>query len=149
ARTHVTMRELEPRSGERIGKLLRMLEEATRDFLVSRIEAQRKIRSQHGRHELAGLVEGVRDRCARCLGNPLMSAGGALGELPLEAEQILEKVVAPLRRGRGPGDFQSAGDGIGAGAGAELVAPAEAQSLQIAGFRFDADVTGGSSTVRL
>ncbi len=40
ARTHVAVRQLEPRAGEGVGELVRILEEAARDFLVGRVESQ-------------------------------------------------------------------------------------------------------------
>src|ERR1044071_6154663 len=140
--THVTMRQLEPRASERVGELIRISQEAPRDLLVLRVEAQREVRRQHRRHELLRLIERVRNRRAGSLGNPLMCAGRALAQLPLVAEQILEEVVAPLRRRRGPGHFESAGDRIGAVAGAELVVPTEALHVEVASFWLDAGPTG-------
>ena len=58
ARTHVTVRQLEPGPGERVGQLIRVLHEAPRNLFVRRIEAQRKIRGQHRRRQLL--------RCDRC-----------------------------------------------------------------------------------
>ena len=60
-RAHVAMRELEPGAGERVRELIRILEEAPRDLLVGRIEAQRQIGGQHGRHVLLRRVERIRD----------------------------------------------------------------------------------------
>src|SRR5579871_714903 len=66
---------------------------------------------------------------------PLMRAGRALGQLPLVAEQVPEEVVAPLRRRRGPDDFQAAGDRVATFARAELAPPAEALLLDGSGLR--------------
>ena len=41
-RAHVAVRELEPRAGERVRELVRILVEAPRDLLVSRVEPQRR-----------------------------------------------------------------------------------------------------------
>ena len=60
---------------------------------------------------------------------PLLGAGRALGQLPFVLEQVVEEVVAPLRRRLRPGDFRAAGDGVGADAGAVLALPAEALVL--------------------
>jgi hypothetical protein len=49
ARTHVAVRQLEPRTGEGIGELVRILVEAPRNLFIGRIEAQGEIRGQHGR----------------------------------------------------------------------------------------------------
>jgi hypothetical protein len=70
---------------------------------------------------------------------PLLGAGRALGQLPFEFEQVVEEVVAPLRRRLRPGDFRAAGDGVGADAGAVLALPAEALILDRAAFRLRAD----------
>src|ERR1700737_3242876 len=61
---------------------------------------------------------------------PLMRAGRALRQLPVEAEQVLEVVVAPLRGRAGPRDFQAAGDGVTARALPEGAPPAEALLLE-------------------
>ena len=114
ARAHVAVGELEPRPGERVGELIRMLHEAPRDLLVRRVEPEREVGGQHVRRDLLRLVVGIRNRAgARAtLRPPLMRTGGALGQLPLEAEQVLEEVVAPLRRRGGPGDLEAAGDRV-------------------------------------
>ncbi len=65
---------------------------------------------------------------------PLMRTGRALREFPLEAEQVLEVVVAPLRGRRGPGDFQAAGDRVSAPAGAKFVCPAKALLGEVGRF---------------
>ncbi len=100
ARAHVAVRQLEPRPGERVGELVRVLVEAPRDLFVGRVEPQREVRGQHGRRVTLRRVVGVRHRaCARAvLRLPLMRAGRALGQFPFVAEQVLEEVVAPLRR---------------------------------------------------
>src|SRR5688572_30053694 len=79
-------------------------------------------------------------RTGTTLGRPLVRAGGALGQLPLVAEQVPEKVVAPLRRRCAPGDFDAAGDRVGALARAELVLPAEALLRDAGCLRFRADI---------
>ena len=61
-------------------------------------------------------------RAGAVLGLPLPRAGGALGQLPLEAEQVLQELVRPLRRGLRPGDLEATGDRVGALAGAVPVA---------------------------
>ncbi len=69
------------------------------------------------------------------LRRPLMRTSRALRQLPFVAEQVLEEVVAPLRRRRGPGDFQTAGDRIIALARAKAALPAEALLLDGGRFR--------------
>ena len=138
-RAHVAVRELEPRAGKRVRELIRILVEAPRDLLVGRVEPQREVRGQHGRHMLLRLVEGVRDRGGGAFRLPLLRTGRALRQLPFVVEQVVEEVVAPLRRRLRPGDFRAAGDGVGAEAGAMLALPAEALILDEAAFRLRAD----------
>src|SRR5262249_15267276 len=69
---------------------------------------------------------------------PLIGTGRALGELPFVAEQILEEVVAPLRRRLTPDDFRAAGDRVAASAGAIFALPAEALLFDGGGLRFRA-----------
>ncbi len=88
---------------------------------------------------LLRLVVGVRDRGLRILGLPLLCARRALRQLPFVLEQVLEEVVAPLRRCLRPGDFRTAGDGVAADAGGMLALPAEALILERAAFRIRSD----------
>jgi hypothetical protein len=138
-RAHVAVRELEPGAGKGVGELFRMLEKAPRDLLVGRIEAQREVGGQHGRHMLLRLVEGVRDGGRSAFRLPLFGAGRAFGELPFVLEQVLEKQIAPFGRRLRPGDFRTAGDGVGAEARAMLALPAEALILEGSAFRRRAD----------
>src|SRR5262245_23382418 len=80
---------------------------------------------------------------------PLMVAGRALREFPLEAEQVLEVVVAPLRGRRGPGDFQSAGDRVSALAGAKFVSPAKALLGEFGRFGIRSTIGLSGSSVGL
>src|SRR6185312_12207308 len=123
--THVTVCQLEPGARERIRELLRVLEEAPRDFLVSRVETQREVSRQHGRPEALRRDMRVGDGAGTraILRPPLVCAGRALRQLPLIAEQVLEEIVVPLRRRSCPGDFQAAGDGITRPAGAVAALP--------------------------
>src|SRR4029077_8247005 len=75
--------------------------------------------------------------------------GRALRQLPLEAEQVFEEVVAPLGRRRRPRALQAAGGRVAALAGAEAVAPAEALRLELAGLRLLAHIRGRCGAVRL
>src|SRR5205807_3255127 len=131
ARPHVSMRQLEPRSREGVGELLRILVEAPRDLLVRWVEPQGEVRGQHRGRVALGRVVGIRYRAgARApLRSPLMCARRALRQLPFVAEQVLEVVVAPFRGRGGPRDFQAAGDRVTAFARAERAPPAEALLL--------------------
>ncbi len=90
------MRELEPGAGKNVCELIGVLIEAPRDLLIGRIEPQREIGGQHGRHMFLRLVEGVRDRRLGILGPPLLRPGRTLFQLPFVFEQVVEEVVAPL-----------------------------------------------------
>ena len=98
-RAHVAVGQLEPGPGERVGELVRVLEEAPRDRLVDRVEAQREVGGQHRRRR--GVSEpssgsGTVSGAGAVLRLPLVRAGRALGQLPLVAEQVLEEAVVPL-----------------------------------------------------
>src|ERR1700688_3463540 len=69
------------------------------------------------------------------LGLPLMRTGRALRQLPFVAEQVLEEVVAPLRRCAGPGDFQAAADRVTTFACAKAARPAKALLLDAGSLR--------------
>ncbi len=136
------MRELVPGAGEGVGELARVLIEATRDLLVGRIELEREVRRQHGRHVLLRRVVGVRDRGLGVLRLPLMRASRALGQLPLVLEQVVEEVAAPFGRRLRPGDFRTAGDGVGTEARAVLALPAQPLVFDLAAFRLRPDQRG-------
>src|SRR5688500_2383882 len=74
---------------------------------------------------------------------PLLRAGGALRQLPLVLEQVLEEPVVPLRGIVGPGALEAAGDRVGPLAGAVLVLPAQALLLETGGLRLRTDVARG------
>src|SRR6516164_10812331 len=84
---------------------------------------------------LLRLVVGVRDRGSGALRLPLPGAGRALGQLPFVVEEVVEEVVAPLRRRLRPGDLGAAGDAVGPDARAKFALPAEALLLDCPAFR--------------
>ena len=146
------MRQLEPRLREGVRELLRVLVEAPRDLLVGRVEPQREVRRQHRRRDLLRRVVRVRDRAftGAVLRLPLLRASRTRGQLPLVLEEVLEEVVAPLGRRRGPGDLETARDGVGSPAGFVAALPAETLLLEVAALRFGADVlVRGRRTVGL
>ncbi len=69
-----------------------------------------------------------------------MRARGALRELPLEAEQVFQVVVVPLRWVGGPGALQSAGPRVGAVAAANAILPAEALFFDAGALGFGTDI---------
>mmetsp|Transcript_53157 Transcript_53157/g.124507 ORF Transcript_53157/g.124507 Transcript_53157/m.124507 type:complete len:299 (+) Transcript_53157:1535-2431(+) len=83
------------------------------------------------------------------LGHPLLGAGGRLGQLPFVGEQVVEEVVAPLRRRLGPGHLQAAGDGVLAVAAAEAAVPAQALGGEVGALGLDALVVLGRGAVGL
>ena len=125
ARTHVAVRELEPRAGECIGELIRVLKEAPRDFFVGRIESQRQVRRQHGGPDSLRRIVCARHGARACaaLWPPLVRARRALGELPLVTEEVLHELVAPLRGHAAPRDLEAARDRIAALARTESALP--------------------------
>ena len=141
-RAHVAVGQLEPGPGEGVRELVRVLQEAPRDRLVDRVEPQREVGRQHrrgvGRRRVVGVRHGAGP--AAVLRHPLVRAGGALRQLPLVAEQVLEEAVVPPGRGGRPGALEAAGDGVRALAGAVAVLPAEALLLERGALGLGADV---------
>ena len=100
-RAHVAVGQLEPRPGEGVRELVGVLEEASRDLLVDRVHAEREVGRQHHRGVALRRVVGVGDgtRPGAVLRLPLVRAGGALGQLPLVAEQGLGRSCCPTSVG--------------------------------------------------
>ena len=65
ARTHVAVRQLEPRAGEGVCELVRVLHEAPRDLLVGGVEPQGKVSGQHGWRVTLRLCRGHPAPCRR------------------------------------------------------------------------------------
>ncbi len=149
--SHVAVKQLVPRLGERVRELVRVLQEAPGDRLVDRVQAQREVRRQHHRgvpdRGVVRVGHGVRS--GPVLRLPLLRAGGALGQLPLVAEQRLEEAVVPRGRGGCPRTLEPAGDRVLALAAAEGAPPAEALLLEGSALGLGADVLGRGGTVRL
>ena len=141
---HVAVGQLEPGLGEGLGELAGVLVEALGDRSVDGIEAQGQVGGEHrrgvGPRRVVGVGHGALTRAV--LGLPLLGAGGAARQLPLEAEEVVEEVVAPLRRGGRPRALEARGDGVGPVAGAEGVPPTQSLLLQRGGLGFAADVGG-------
>src|SRR5689334_11992347 len=78
-----------------------------------------------------------------------MRASGALGQFPIVLEQILEEVIAPLGRGRGPDDFEAATNRVFADAGVEFALPAKALLLDGCTFGLGTDEFCIARTMRL
>src|SRR5437016_13346490 len=98
---------------------------------------------------LRGVVR-IRHRAVACaiLRSPLMRPGRALGQFPFVTEQVGEEVVAPLRRRRGPNDFQAAADRVIPFARSKLALPAQALLLDTGGFRLGAHIGRIAGSVR-
>src|SRR6185437_3878129 len=79
---------------------------------------------------------------AAILGPPLVRSGWTLRQLPFELKEVLEEVVAPLRRRLRPGHFQPAADGVRAKALAKFIFPAKALVLNVSAFRLRSHVVG-------
>ena len=150
-RAHVAVQQLEPGAGVLVGEELRVLVVPLRDLLVDRVGDERDVGRRHHRPVEDALDVGVRDGRRRRVGRlPLLRPGGALGELPLPAEQRVEVAVVPLRRRGGPGALEAAGDRVLALAGAVLAAPAEAAAhVDRAALGLRADQRRVTGAVRL
>src|SRR5208283_4181844 len=136
ARAHVAVGQLEPRPGEGVCQLVRVLVEAPGDVFIDRVDLQGNVRGQHAGRTTLRRVVGIQHRAGATaiLRLPLMCTGRALGQFPVEAEQVPEEVIAPLRWRLGPNDLQAAGDRVIALAGAEAALPAESLFLDGGGF---------------
>src|ERR1700693_4412825 len=75
-----------------------------------------------------------------------MRTGRTLGQFPFVAEQVGEEVVAPLRRRRGPNDFQAAADSVTTKTFAKLVFPSEALILDVGTFWFGTYILSGNAS---
>ena len=64
-RPHVAVRQLEPRLGEGVGELVRVLVEAPRDLLVGRVDPQREVGRQHRRRDASSTDRGRPGPCRR------------------------------------------------------------------------------------
>ena len=137
------MRELEPGARERVRELAPDARRKRREIFsyAGSKRSARSVVSIDGAMRFDGSCAcGHRAGARAVLRPPLVRAGRALRQLPFVAEQVLEEVVAPLRRRRGPGDFEAAGDGVAALAGAEAALPAEALLFEPGAFGIGADV---------
>src|ERR1700735_2760588 len=56
---------------------------------------------------------------------PLMRTSRALCQFPFVAKQVREEVIAPLRRRRGPNDFQAAADSVTTKTFAKFILPSK------------------------
>src|SRR3546814_19944083 len=90
-----------------------------------------------------------RARAVPVLGRPLVRSGGALRQLPLVVEEILEEVVAPLRRRRRPRHLDAAGDRVATLAGAVRADPAESLFPERPGLGIWSNALGGPGPGRL
>ena len=98
-RPHVAVHELVPGARRRRRRAPR----GARGSVARSARRPGRTRSARSEVSIVGLrvsspVSGSGMTFAGVLGDPLLRAGRALGQLPLEAEQVLEEVVAPLRR---------------------------------------------------
>lgn len=149
AGTHVTVSKLEPGLGESIVELLGVLEVATRDLLVLRVEAKGQVGCQHARLVLLVGVVGIGNGSVGILGNPLVSASGTLCELPLELEEVLEVIVTPLDGSACPCNLDTRGGCVRTLAGLVAVGPTETLLGEVGGFGLGADVVGRAGSVGL
>ena len=148
---HVAVEQLVPGLRERVGELVGVLVEAPRDRLVDRIDLQRQVGGEHHRRVPLRRVVRVRHRLGGLgiLRRPLLGAGGALRQLPVVLEEVLEEAVVPRRRLLRPGALETARERVDAVAVADVVSPAEALLLDRGGLRLRAEVLRPDCTVGL
>ncbi|MNE07341.1 hypothetical protein D3C80_999550 [compost metagenome] len=90
------MRQFVPGTRECFVKRLRIVEEATRNFLELWVETQRQVGHQHGRFAFFRRVERIGNNFRRVNGFKLDRACRATGLYPLVFEQVFEEVITPL-----------------------------------------------------
>src|ERR1700722_16346595 len=73
-----------------------------------------------------------------------MRPSRTLGQFPFVAEQVGEEVVAPLRRRRGPSNFQAAANGVSPKTFAKFILPPEALILDLGTFWFVTHILSGN-----
>ena len=98
-RPHIAVGQLKPRARKGFVEGLRIVQEATGNFLEFRVKTQRQVGDQHGWLAFFRRVERVRHNFRRIHGFKLNCACRAAGLHPFVFEQVLEEVVAPLGRG--------------------------------------------------
>ena len=145
---HIAVGQLEPRARKGFVEGLRIVQEATGNFLEFRIKTQRQVGDQHGWLAFFRRVERVRHNFRRIHGFELNGARRATRLHPFVFEQVLEEVIAPLGRGLRPDNFQPGGDGVSANTGAVRAGPAQALRFNRRRFRVSAHVRGFTCAVR-
>src|ERR1700693_2658490 len=70
----------------------------------------------------------------------------ALRQFPIVAEQVREEVIAPLRRRRGPNDFQAAADSVTTKTFAKFILPSETLILDVGTFWLGAYILSGNGS---
>jgi len=141
AGAHVAVRQLEPRPGEGVRELLRVLVEPLRNRCIDWIHPQREVRrGHHGRVPFRRIMS-IRHsvRCGWIGRNPLVRTGRAFHQIPIVAEQSIKIAIIPLDRGRVPCSFDATADRVAAFASAKTALPAEALFLDAGGLGFRAD----------
>ena len=143
-RPHITVCQLEPGTGEGIGKRIQIGMKATRDLFIGRVGAKRDIGCCHHRRVTTVRIMRVGNQAAgrRVSRRPLIGTGRALCQLPLIAEQHVEITIVPLDRIRRPGTLEATCDGVNALAALEVTAPAKTLFLNAGTFRLGPDKTG-------
>src|SRR5688572_619370 len=84
--------------------------------------------------------------CILC--HPLVRPTRTFGQFPLKAKQVFKIVVAPLRRGLGPGKFYTTGNRVGSLSGTETVVPSKPLRFKSSGFGLFVDIVRRSSSMR-
>ncbi|MNH08570.1 hypothetical protein D3C79_679890 [compost metagenome] len=99
-RAEVTVSQLEPGLGEGKFEFLGVVQEATRNFLVSGVETQRKVSGEHD-WRMAFVFDvcvGNHDRSSWIGRNPLDCTCRTLGLDPCPAEEVGQVLIGEMRR---------------------------------------------------
>mmetsp|Transcript_27576 Transcript_27576/g.51167 ORF Transcript_27576/g.51167 Transcript_27576/m.51167 type:complete len:574 (+) Transcript_27576:2069-3790(+) len=149
-RPHVAVRQLEPSTGERVGKLVRIGVEIAADFLIGGVHPHRHV---GGGHHDADVAIAVHLRSvvvlfqAFCL--PLVGACRALGQLPIVPKEDVEIGHVPCGGCRRPRPFDARCDRINAFARFVGGKPAKAHRFKRTALRLNAHMGRVARTVRL
>ena len=145
------MGQLEPRTAEGIGEVVRVGAELLADFVVNRVCLHRHVSVGHQRHGALGRVGRVdRHLALRHIHRlPLIGTSRRLGQLPLVAEEVVEVAHVPLGRVLAPRAFNARGEGVGRFAVVTGVGPAEALPVYGAALGLSTDVGVIAATVGL
>ena len=145
------MEELEPRTGEGVGKDFGVLVEVFGDLTVCRVSDHGHVCRGHHGGNLGGSVFCIRGHVGLFLvrRSPLVGSGWTLGQCPrvFVLEQHVEVTVVPLNGVGRPGTFDTARDGVTTDTRAIVAGPSKTLFFEGCPFWFGAFVVFWTCTV--